>query len=165
MKNTKYFLTIFICVILIFSGCATKKESDANASNGVTSDNDISSNIPAQETEILISDVLEAYKLLYKSKMSEAVENVSDSDIYLLGIVDDTYNLYQILPQNASGNTVMTYQTYQGYTVISGTEYSPSAFALYLYDKNDKILYTIEDGANRVDFSLVYNLLPDNMKK
>lgn len=165
MKNAKYFLTTLICAILIFSGCATRESSDENVSNSVSSANDISNKIPTEKTDIFVSDVTEAYKSLYKSKMNNTIENVSDSDIYLLGVVDDTYNLYQILPQNSSGAAVMTYQTYQGYTIVSGTKYSPSVFALYLYDKNNKILYTIEDGANLVDFPLVYNLLPDNMKK
>ncbi len=165
MKNAKYFLITFICVILNLSGCTAKELSDENVSNSASSVNDISNKISTEKmSDIVVSDVTEAYKSLYKNKMNNTIENVSDSDIYLLGIVDDTYNLYQILPPNSSGDTVMTYHTYQGYTIVSGTKYSPSVFALYLFDKNNKILYTLEDGANMVDFSLVYNLLPDNMK-
>ena len=82
-----------------------------------------------------------------------------------LGKADERYELYRIVPPDATGDTVMTYGTFQGFEIVSGTGYSPSAFALYLFDTQDKVMYTIEDGEGLADFSEVYRLLPQNMKK
>ena len=90
---------------------------------------------------------------------------VTEENVSLLGSIGSDFELYRIMPSDASADAVMTYKTYQCYTIFSVTRYHPSAFALYLYNTDKHVLYTVEDGAQMVDFKEVYDLLPENMKK
>lgn len=144
-----------------------KEEADKKevADNKSTIANDVrseqASDTPATSNSLVIS----AFRSLWKEKGDQTSVSLSEQNVKLLGTISTKFELYEIIPENASGDSIMTYQTYQGYTIVSGTRYQPSAFALYLFDKDKNVLYTIEDGAQLVDFSAVYNLLPNNMKK
>lgn len=117
------------------------------------------------------NDVIDAFNSLCENKgvrgyyANSPYPDSADGTVKRLGIIDNRYELYIILPEDASGNTVMTYGTLQGFTVVSGTRYSPSAFALYLFDTQNRVMYTIEDGERLIDFSKAYQLLPTNMKQ
>ena len=138
-----------------------KEEADNKSAiaNDVRSEQ--ASDTPATSNSLVIS----AFRSLWKEKGDQTSVSLSEQNVKLLGTISTKFELYEIIPENASGDSIMTYQTYQGYTIVSGTRYQPSAFALYLFDKDKNVLYTIEDGAQLVDFSAVYNLLPNNMKK
>lgn len=143
-----------------------KEEADKKqvADNKSAIENDVRSEQTLDTPTTSSSLVISAFRSLWKEKGDQTSVSLSEQNVRFLGTISTKFDLYEIIPENASGNSVMTYQTYQGYTIVSGTRYQPSAFALYLFDKDKSVLYTIEDGAQFVDFSAVYNLLPSNMK-
>lgn len=157
MKRKLAVILIAFCGILLFSWCAENNNERFSSVPIKTLTEPLS-----EETDI--GDVVAAFSALCKSK--ECSEYIADGGaVEKLGKADDRYELYRIVPPDATGDTVMTYGTFQGFEIVSGTRYSPSAFALYLFDTQDKVMYTIEDGEGLVDFSEVYRLLPQNMKK
>ena len=156
MKRTAVILLAF-CIVLLFSGCTEKHNEKLPAAS-------VKYLIKPANEETDIDDVIAAFSALCKSK--ECSDYIVDGDaVEKLGKAGSRYELYRIVPPDATGAAVMTYGTFQGFEIVSGMKYSPSAFALYLFDTRDKVMYTIEDGEGLVDFSEVYRLLPQNMKR
>ena len=156
MKRTAVILLAF-CIVLLFSGCTEKHNEKLPAAS-------VKYLIKPASEETEIDDVIAAFSALCKSK--ECSDYIADGDaVEKLGKAGNRYELYRIVPSDATGAAVMTYGTFQGFEIVSGMKYSPSEFALYLFDTRDKVMYTIEDGEGFVDFSEVYRLLPQNMKR
>lgn len=156
MKRTAVILLAF-CIVLLFSGCTEKHNEKLSAAS-------VKYLIKPASEETEIDDVIAAFSALCKSK--ECSDYIVDGDaVEKLGKAGNRYELYRIVPSDATGAAVMTYGTFQGFEIVSGMKYSPSVFALYLFDTRDKVMYTIEDGEGFVDFSEVYRLLPQNMKR
>lgn len=156
MKRTAVILLAF-CIVLLFSGCTEKHNEKLPAAS-------VKYLIKPASEETEIDDVIAAFSALCKSK--ECSDYIADGDaVEKLGKAGNRYELYRIVPSDATGAAVMTYGTFQGFEIVSGMKYSPSEFALCLFDTRDKVMYTIEDGEGFVDFSEVYRLLPQNMKR
>ena len=158
MKRTAVILLAF-CIVLLFPGCTEKHNEKLPAASVKYL---IKPAAASEETDI--DDVIAAFSALCRSK--ECSDYSIDGDaVEKLGKAGSRYELYRIVPSDATGAAVMTYGTFQGFEIVSGMKHSPSEFALYLFDTQDKVMYTIEDGEGLVDFSEVYRLLPQNMKR
>ena len=134
MKRTAVILLAF-CIVLLFSGCTEKHNEKLPAAS-------VKYLIKPASEETEIDDVIAAFSALCKSK--ECSDYIADGDaVEKLGKAGNRYELYRIVPSDATGAAVMTYGTFQGFEIVSGMKYSPSEFALYLFDTRDKVMYTI----------------------
>lgn len=166
-RNGALFFLLVFFFVSILSGCTqnTPKIPFSGENSESLSNADSGKNSSVKQPSFSKDDVWAAFNSLCQKKGQSGYAANNDDIVQNLGVIDSRYELYLIIPADATGDQVITYGEFQGFKIVSGMKFSPSAFALYLFDAQNQTMYTVEDGERLIDFSKAYQLLPQDMKQ